>query len=401
MASSGPIVLFCAALGGDGVARNTVHVANALARRRTPVMVVCLEGGPLAGELEGVCVRRLGRTPGPRWLALALALWRLRKCLAEARPSVVVSMGNHAHLVVWAALRGMGGVPRVYRISNDPLHGGGLDPLRPARDASLALVAADATRLVCVSDAIARRKALIAARRGGRVEVVPNGVDARRVERLARAPCDHPWVVEGAPYLVAVGRLHPQKNYGVLVEALALARAAGRSGLRLLILGRARAREQRRLARQAAALGLAEAVRFEGEVANPFPLVARAAAYVLPSRWEGASNSLLEALACGVPIVAARTAGSAPEALGHGRYGVLASPEASDLACAIVRQTHPTHRILPGARAADLPLSSAVEQMCGVIGRVRGLRDENQMEREGRRHPPLLDGRMRGPHEEY
>lgn len=401
MTSSGPIVLFCAALGGDGVARNTVHLANALARRRTPVMVLCLEDGPLARELEGVELRRLGRIPGPRGVALALAVWGLRKVLAEARPSVVVSMGNHAHLAIWAALRGMGGIPRIYRISNDPLHGGGADPLAAARAASLGLVAADATQVVCVSEAIAHRKPLLAARRGGRVDVAPNGVDARKVQRLAGASCDHPWVVEGRPFLVAVGRLHPQKNYGVLIEALALARAQGRSDLHLLILGRGRGRERRRLIRQVEALGLGAAVRLEGEVANPFPLLARAAAYVLPSRWEGASNSLLEALSCGVPVVAARTAGSAPDVLGQGRYGVLASPEPADLARAILRQTDPAQRVLPGDRAAQLTLSASVERMCAVIWRVRRLHDENQMEREGRRHLPLLDGGMRGPHEEY
>lgn len=386
MPKSRPVVLFCAALGGDGVARNTVHLAKALARRQTPVMVACLEGGPLAGELQGVDVRRLGRAPGPRWLALALALRRLRGVLADACPAAVVSMGNHAHLAIWAALRGMRKVPRVYRISNDPLHGGGLDPLAAARAASLGLVAADATRVVCVSERIAERGPLLAARRAGRVEVVPNGVDASRVRDLASTPCDHPWVVEGLPYLVAAGRLHPQKNYGALIQALALARAEGRPGLRLLVLGRGRGRERRRLARQAAALGLGEAVRFEGEVANPFPMIARASAFVLPSRWEGASNSLLEALACGVPAVAARTAGSAPEVLGQGRYGVLCGPEPTDLARAILHQTDPGRRVLPRDRAIHLTLSATVERMCAVIGRVRGLHDENQMEPKGRRH---------------
>lgn len=402
MPSHRPVVLFTAGLAGDGVARNTVHLANALARRGAPVEVLCLRGGALAADLCGPTVTCLGQGAGPRSLALAAAIPRIRRRLADLQPAVVVSMGNHAHLPVWAALRGFPDLPRIYRISNDPAHLG-KDPLRrELRDLGLRLIAADATRLVCVSTSIARCASFRRARRDGRVEVLSNGVDAATVRARAAGPARHPWIDDGRPYIVAVGRLHRQKNYEGLIDALALARRDGRSDLRLLVLGAAPPERRAALEGRARALGLAGAVRFDGEVANPFPLVSRSAAYVLPSLWEGASNSLLEALACGVPVVASRTAGNAAEVLADGRYGALSDPaDPADLARAIVRQIEPATAVVPGRRVMDFSLERVVDRLSATILRACAPHDEIQMQAEGGGHLPALSGSLRGPNKEY
>ncbi|MDZ4373675.1 MAG: glycosyltransferase [Phenylobacterium sp.] len=192
MPSPRPIVLFCGGLAGDGVARNTVHLANGLARRGAPVQVICLSGGALVDDLQGPKLTCLGRVDGPRGVALAAAVPNLRRRLVSMAPSVVMSMGNHAHLAVWAALRGLPDTPRIYRISNDPdRHDhptrGGL------REAGLRLVAQEATRLVCVSAAVAARAPFRRARRDRRVHILPNGVDVQVVRARASEPVRHPW----------------------------------------------------------------------------------------------------------------------------------------------------------------------------------------------------------------
>lgn len=398
MSSLRPVVLFCGALAGDGVARNTVHLANALFRRGVPVEIVCLKGGALAADVVGPTVTCLGASGAPRALALAAAIPALRRRLRAANASVVVSMGNHAHLALWAALRGLPDLPRIYRISNDVAHG----VASPLRALGLRLVAADATRLVCVSRQIASAEPFRRARRDRRLDILPNGVDAEAVIARAATPPRHPWVAEGAPYLVAVGRAHRQKNYETLIDALAQLRAAGRPDLRLMILGAASPKRRAALAARARALGLARAVRFEGEVANPFPLMRQAAAYVLPSRWEGASNSLLEAVACGVPVVASRTAGNAADVLADGLFGALADPEDADgLAAAIALQLDGRTRILPGARAQALSLSSVVSRLSAIVLSARLEHDGNQMRPEAEGHVGPLSASMRGPKTEY
>lgn len=392
-----PVVLFCGALAGDGVARNTVHLANALSRRGVPVEVVCLRGGALAADLRGATVTCLGDLKLPRPLALAAAIPALRRRLQVTEASVAVSMGNHAHLALWAALRGLADLPRIYRISNDVSHG-----KAGARALGLRIVAADATRLVCVSRQIAAAEPFRRARRDRRLDILPNGVDAEAVRDRAAAPASHPWIVDREPYLVAVGRLHRQKNYETLIDALAQLRAAGRPDLRLMVLGGAPPKRQAALAARARALGLAQAVRFEGEVANPFPLMRQAAAYVLPSLWEGASNSLLEAIACGVPVVASHTAGNAAEVLADGRYGVLADPsDADDLAAAITLQLDPRTRVLPATRADELSLDAVVARLSAIVLGARLEHDGNQMRPEASGHPDPLSSGMRGPTTEY
>ena len=70
-------------------------------------------------------------------------------------------------------------------------------------------------------------------------------------------------------------------------------------------------------------LGLAGEVDLPGFVPNPYPLIARAALFVLSSAWEGSPNVLTEALALGVPAVSTDCPSGPAEILGGGRYGPL------------------------------------------------------------------------------
>lgn len=401
MSQAPPVALFCAGLSGDGVARNTVHLANALEQRGVPVRIISLQGGALADQLgPRVKLDVLGRSPIGRGAALAAAVPALRRKLGRGDASVLVSMGNHAHLAVWAALRGLPDLPRIYRISNDANGSGRSLTARKLKTATQRLIAADATRLISVSPDLVAAAPFRDAVRERRVEVLPNGVDCESVRRLACTPVRHPWLEDGRPYLVAIGRLHPQKNYAALLTALALARRADRR-LRLLILGGASTAEAARLAGQVETAGLGDCVLFEGEVANPFPFLARAAAYALTSRWEGASNSLLEAMACGVPVIASRTAGNAAEVLGDGRYGVLVDPTApQDIAEAILRQVG-DQRAPPGDRAQAFPLARTLDRACGLILAVQREHDDNQTCAARPRHVGPLSGMRRASSTEY
>ena len=137
-------------------------------------------------------------------------------------------------------------------------------------------------------------------------------------------------------------------------------------------------------------------------MANPFPLVAGALVYVLPSLWEGASNSLLEALACGVPVVASRTAGNAPDVLGEGAFGALADPtDAADLARAIATQLDPESRIAPRDRADAFALDSVAARLSAIVLSSRREHDGNQMYSEPRGHPDPVSPTMQGAKTEY
>jgi glycosyltransferase involved in cell wall biosynthesis len=133
-----------------------------------------------------------------------------------------------------------------------------------------------------------------------RIEVAPSPVVSPRLHELSAAPVDHPWLQPSAsPVILGVGELGARKDFATLIRAFASVRS-GRP-CRLVILGRGRQREA--LLSLARELGVADSVDLPGFVPNPYPFMKRAALFVLTSRWEGLGLVIVEALACGTPVV--------------------------------------------------------------------------------------------------
>lgn len=190
-----------------------------------------------------------------------------------------------------------------------------------------------AARVVAVSDGM--RDAFVRTLRlpRERVETIYNPFDPALDDLLA-APVDDPWLHDGQPLLVAVGRLAPQKGYPIMLRALAEVRR--QVPARLLVLGDGEQRDA--LAGLARQLGLEEAVRFAGFVDNPFPYMRAASAYVLSSHWEGFPFVLVEASRAGAAIVAANCPFGVDEVLVPDESGLLVPPEdPAALAAGILR----------------------------------------------------------------
>jgi glycosyltransferase involved in cell wall biosynthesis len=152
------------------------------------------------------------------------------------------------------------------------------------------------------------------------IEVVHNPIVTPELRALAAAPLDHPWFKPSLPpVIVAVGRLSPQKDFESLIRAVF--RVRDRHPVRLVILGQGREGES--LERLVGELGLGDAVDLPGWVANPYPYMKAATAFVLSSRWEGLPSVLIEALYCGVPIVATDCPSGPVEILEGGKHGIL------------------------------------------------------------------------------
>jgi glycosyltransferase involved in cell wall biosynthesis len=153
---------------------------------------------------------------------------------------------------------------------------------------------------------------------------IASGVDARHFAPGA-STAGVAGLLPARPRVVFTGRLHPQKNLDVLLDAWpAVARATGAS---LVLVGHGDERE--RLEARAQALGVADRVCFTGVVPDVADVLRAADLFVLPSVAEGMSNSLLEAMATALPCVASDIGGN-QDLLGSGDAGVLVadgSPE--------------------------------------------------------------------------
>ena len=168
-----------------------------------------------------------------------------------------------------------------------------------------------------------------------RVHTVYNPVVAEDVDRKAREPVDHPWIGgDGPPVILAVGRLSAQKDFSTLLAAFA--RLLQRRPARLIVLGEGKRRP--RLLSLARRLGVAEHVDLPGFVDNPYAFMARASLFVLSSRYEGLSTVLIEAMACGCPVVSTDCPHGPREILEDGKHGPLAPVgDAEALAAAMAR----------------------------------------------------------------
>ena len=196
-----------------------------------------------------------------------------------------------------------------------------------------------------------------------------NPVVTAELVSQSRAPLDHPWLQLGAPpVILGVGRLHEQKDFPTLLRAFARVRAKREA--RLIILGEAKHAEYRtELTTLAAQLGIANDVMFPGFVDNPFAYMAHAAVFVLSSAWEGLPTVLIEALACGCPVVSTDCPSGPAEILENGKYGPLV-PVGDDVAladaiCSVLNT--PPNRDWLRARGALFGVDHVADRYLGVL----------------------------------
>jgi glycosyltransferase involved in cell wall biosynthesis len=181
---------------------------------------------------------------------------------------------------------------------------------------------ARAERVVCVSASVAEH-----CRRYGfpseKLVVIPNGVNIQRASRVEPANLKRFGVAPGRKALLFAGRLDRQKGIDAFFPHVAKILEdfpdwawviAGDGPLRT------------RLVRQAATSRAAPRIHFVGWQPEVLPLVAASELLILPSRWEGMPNVVLEAMACGKPVLATRTEGVA-ELLGEATEEQTVPPE--------------------------------------------------------------------------
>ena len=165
-----------------------------------------------------------------------------------------------------------------------------------------------------------------------KIRVLHNPVDLDAIAKAATASIADAVQPSERPVIVSAGRLAAVKNYPLLIDAVA--ELSTRIPVDTWILGDGDERE--RLAQRVNGQGLKDAVWFLGFQTNPWRFIARANAFVLTSTYEGFGNVLIEAMACGVPVVATRSPGTI-EIIEDGHNGLLVDHDAKSVAAAIER----------------------------------------------------------------
>lgn len=305
-------------LRGGGVERVRLSLAEQFLAEGFEVdFVLWHSGGELLADVPARCrvfalgAQRLrdGIVPAVRYLrrerpdAILAAIWPLSvatvvaRALSRHRPRLVVSDHNQLS-------RQYGGKSRGHRLF---LSG------------SMAAAYRLADARVAVSAGVADDLAELSGMGRDRFTVIHNPLPIRAgVAPASVAAAQAAWGEGGGRRILSVGSLKPQKNHALAIRALA---RQGDRMARLLILGEGHCRGA--LEALARSEGVADRVFLPGFAADPMPFFHAADLFVLASDYEGFGNVIVEALSCGLPVVATDCPSGPSEILDDGRFGDL------------------------------------------------------------------------------
>ncbi len=154
-----------------------------------------------------------------------------------------------------------------------------------------------------------------------KVTLLPNSVDLPCVKKGMSEPQNE--INSNVFSIISVGRLVYQKGYDILLDAIKL--VSEKQEIQLIILGKGPERDS--ILKSIKRLRLEKVVKLLGFAPNPWSMIASSDLFVLPSRYEGFGNVLLEAMVCKTPIISTRAPYGPEYILDNGKYGDLVDVE--------------------------------------------------------------------------
>lgn len=287
-------------LEGGGAERVAVNLLAGLDRLRfnSELVVMCLTGPLRDAVPPEVQIHDLGR---PR---LRYGLPALIRALRHIKPAVTFSTLGYVNLALLACRSFLPKTCIIVREANTPSQSLPHTPYPRLMRAAYARLYRRADAVLCQHSETAHEMVYDFQVPPERVKALPNPVNVAAVRAGAAKLIREP----GAGLrFVAAGRLTRQKGFDRLLDMLAALPAEAH----LTIYGEGP--DERNLKAQGRALGIESRVQFGGFVKCLPSALAGADALLLPSRWEGVPNVVLEALACGTPVIATPEAGGLAE----------------------------------------------------------------------------------------
>ena len=154
------------------------------------------------------------------------------------------------------------------------------------------------------------------------VTAVLNPISVNSTQDINSKKSVHPWFADPNPVVLGAGSLTEQKGFDTLIRAIRYIHDQGRT-CRLTIIGEGEKRKD--LEALIRDLDLGGVVSLPGFADNPYEYMRAADVFALSSRWEGFGNVLVEAMACGTPVVSTDCPNGPAEILEDGKWGHLVS----------------------------------------------------------------------------
>jgi glycosyltransferase involved in cell wall biosynthesis len=303
-----------------GAQRAMLRYANALAERGHPVDLLLVRGGDrFRSEIHpSIRIVELRRK------RLITAVWAISSYLRQARPLTLFSTEPACNTIaLLAAKLSRTGVRTVIReglfpsvAMRESRHRATRHSYRLSR-----FVYPIADEIVTIATPMADDLATVARLPKSRIKTIAiNPVVTPALLEASLQACPHRWFgSRSVPVILGVGRLEPQKDFATLISAFAAVRAHRQC--RLVIIGDGG--ERAALDRQISTLGIGDDVEMLGFLATPYSYMGHCDLFVLSSRYEGLPNVLIEAIACGAPIVSTDCPSGPTDVIPDASYGEL------------------------------------------------------------------------------
>ena len=356
------VSIYLPTLEGGGAERAMVDLANGLRSAGIKTDLAVKRGdGPwrqmLADDVRLTCLK--SRFTLTEFL-------HLLRYLHRARPDVVIATGASSIILTSLAKVVMPRLLFVGRIPTDLTATPARLSLKSRaikRTQARSLRRADAivTNSTGSSEGISRSLPEAA----DRIRTLHNPVVWPNLVDLAKAPVEHPWFRDQVPIIVSAGRLVSAKDHATLIRAFAV--LARRREARLIVLGEGV--ERRNLVKLTHELRIPDRVDLPGFHANPFSFMAKSRLFVLSSTREGMPNVLIQAMACGTPVVSTDCPSGPKEVLEDGKWGPLVPVGDTDALATAMLETidRPPERSTLVARARAFSVETSVKGYLDLI----------------------------------
>ncbi|MFY4813678.1 glycosyltransferase [Haloarcula sp. AONF1] len=386
MEDTGPIAFFVPSLTVGGAERVTVSVANGLSKRGYEVnLVVSYNEGDFQTDVAGsvnIVDLETQRIPG---VGIGASIPALVRYLRRQSPQILFSQMTYANDIHMIS-KILSGADTVTITTIHNTLGMQEEPKEKLVQWLQRRLAHQSDQFVAVSEGVAESVVEHVGVGREKVSVLHNPIPVDEVQERARESVDHPWIDSAKlDVVLGVGRLERAKNFGSLLRAFERVHAA-QPDTRAIIVGRGSKRTE--LETLATELGIDDAVSFPGFVDNPYGYMAGADVLAMSSIHEGLPTVLIEALACGCPVVSTDCPSGPAEILKRGEYGPLVDVDDDEGLAAAIQAT--LNDSLPSdvliERANDFAPGAVIDQYESFI---RSFASEEVADGVGNRSEPL------------
>lgn len=311
---------FISSLDIGGVERVFVNLVNSISRKGFDVdLVLARESGPylsLVSNKVNVVDLRSSRA--------LMSLIPLVRYLRKEKPDLLMSAKAHYNIVaIWAKY--LSGVPCKLLITQHGYFPPVNEKIMKINARLIPFLARlfykKADKIICVSQGLKKDLAKTLSISEDKIDVIYNPIFEESILEKTKESTDHHFFVdEKNKIILGSGRLVKEKDFPTLIKAFYELRRKEKN-IRLIILGEGE--ERKKLEKLIEELGLKDNVSMPGFVNNPYPYIKRSNVFVSSSRREGFGNVLVEAMACGTPIVSTNCLSGPAELLKNGEYGKL------------------------------------------------------------------------------